>query len=72
MIKYEYPEHDIYKEGSEVFYSMTRFMTDQEIDVVWAILDQAIKRENLKLSGLEELSIRVYDSLDTGTSRVDF
>ncbi len=39
---------------------------------VWAILDQAIKRENLKLSGSEELSIRVYDSLDTGTSRVDF
>ena len=46
---------------------MTRYMTDQEIDVVWAILDQAIKRENLKLSGSEELSIRVYDSLDSGT-----
>ena len=62
-VKYTYPDDDPYQEGNEVYYNMSEFLTDLEVQQIWAIVGNACDRENIDTTGDQELSIRVYDEL---------
>ena len=62
-VKYTYPDDDPYQEGNEVYYNMSEFLTDLEVQQIWAIVGNACDRENIDTTGDQELSIRVYDTI---------
>ena len=62
-VKYTFPDDDPYQEGNEVYYNMSEFLTDLEVQQIWAIVGNACDRENIDTTGDQELSIRVYDTI---------
>jgi len=67
--KWEYPEDNPYGERTmdnkvEVYYNMTSFLTDSEVQQIWSIVGKACDRNNIDTTGDQELSVRVYDEID--------
>ena len=67
--KWQYPEDNPYGEcimdnKVEVYYNMTSFLTDSEVQQIWSIIGKACDRENIDTTGDQELSVRVYDEID--------
>ncbi len=48
----------------EVYYNMTSFLNDSEVQQIWSIVGKACDRENIDTSGDQELSVRVYDEIE--------
>ena len=66
--KWEYPEDNPYGECTmdgkvEVYYNMTSFLNDSEVQQIWSIVGKACDRENIVTSDNEQLSVRVYDEI---------
>ena len=67
--KWQYPEDNPYGECTmdnkvEVYYNMTSFLTDSEVQQIWSIVGKACDRENIDTTGDQELSVRVYDEIE--------
>tara|TARA_Y100000766_G_scaffold45961_1_gene36148 strand:- start:190 stop:399 length:210 start_codon:yes stop_codon:yes gene_type:complete len=62
-VKYTFPSDDPYQEGNEVYYNMSEFLNDLEVQQIWEIVGKACDRENIDTTGDQELSIRVYDTI---------
>tara|TARA_B100001093_G_scaffold59552_1_gene50280 strand:- start:101 stop:370 length:270 start_codon:yes stop_codon:yes gene_type:complete len=67
--KWQYPEDNPYGECTmdnkvEVYYNMTSFLTDSEVQQIWSIVGKACDRNNIDTTGDQELSVRVYDEID--------
>ena len=62
-VKYTFPDDDPYQEGNEVYYNMSEFLNDLEVQQIWEIVGKACDRENIDTTGDQELSIRVYDTI---------
>ena len=62
-VKYIFPDDDPYQEGNEVYYNMSEFLNDLEVQQIWDIVSKACDRENIDTSGDQELSILVYDTI---------
>ena len=67
--KWEYPEDNPYGECTydgkvEVYYNMTSFLNDSEVQQIWSIVGKACDRENIDTTGDQELSVRVYDEIE--------
>ena len=73
--KWEYPEDNPYGECTmdgkvEVYYNMTSFLNDSEVQQIWSIIGKACDRENIefmasvfdieRISWLEELNVSTY------------
>ena len=63
-VKYTYPDDDPYQEGNEVYYNMAEFLNDDEFHQIWEIVGKACDRHNIPTDGDQELSVRLYDTLD--------
>ena len=48
----------------EVYYNMTSFLNDSEVQQIWSIVGKACDRNNIDTTGDQELSVRVYDEID--------
>ena len=67
---WEYPEDNPYGECSyngkvEVYYNMTSYLNDDELNKIWEIVGNACDRNNIDTGGDQELSVRVYDEINT-------
>ena len=62
-VKYTFPDDDPYQEGNEVYYNMSEFLNDLEVQQIGEIVGKACDRENIDTTGDQELSIRVYDTI---------
>ena len=55
----------VYLDGKvEVYYNMTSFLNDSEVQQIWSIVGKACDRENIDTTGDQELSVRVYDEIE--------
>ena len=63
-VKYTYPDDDPYQEGNEVYYNMAEFLNDDEFHQIWEIVGKACDRHNIPTDADQELSFRLYDTLD--------
>ena len=74
--KWEYPEDNPYGECTmegkvEVYYNMTSFLNDSEVQQIWSIVGKACDRENIDTTGDQELSVRVYDEIEVPSDWYD-
>ena len=46
------------------YYSIGSMLTDEEVHQVWEIVGKACDRHNIPTDGDQELSVRLYDTLD--------
>ena len=44
---------------------MAQFLTDDEVNTIWGIVGKACDRNNIDTSGDAELSVRVYNEVNT-------
>ena len=63
-VKYTYPDDDPYQEGNEVYYNMAEFLNDDEFHQIWEIVGKACDRHGIPTDGDQELSVRLYDTLE--------
>lgn len=66
---WSYPEDNPYGECKlgdevEIYYSMSQFLTDSELNTIWDIVGRACDRNNIDTQGDAELSIRVYNYIN--------
>jgi len=67
---WNYPEDNPYGECThngtvEIYWSMAQYLTDQEVNTIWGIVGKACDRNNIDTSGDAELSVRVYNEVNT-------
>ena len=67
---WEYPEDNPYGECThngtvEIYWSMAQYLTDEEVNTIWGIVGKACDRNNIDTSGDAELSVRVYNEVNT-------
>ena len=63
---WNYPEENPYGECThngtvEIYWSMSQFLTDSELNTIWDIVGKACDRNNIDTTGDAELSVRVYN-----------
>ena len=63
-VKYTFPDDDPYQEGDEVYYNMVDFLEDDELHQIWEIVGKACDRHGIPTDGDQELSVRLYDTLE--------
>ena len=63
-VKYTFPDDDPYQEGNEVYYNMVDFLDDAEVHQIWEIVGKACDRHGIPTDGDQELSVRLYDTLE--------
>ena len=63
-VKYTFPDDDPYQEGNEVYYNMAEFLNDDEFHQIWEIVGKACDRHGIQTDGDQELSVRLYDTLE--------
>ena len=67
---WEYPEENPYGECTydgkvEVYYNMTSFLDDAEVHQIWEIVGKAMDRKGIVTTDNEQLSVRVYDEINS-------